>query len=293
LERTFDEISTSRRRPVVTLASVTLLRPVAAPGADAVWSLAQRNATRRGEAVAATLRTDSPDAGHALGQPIARPSDLASWIKGNCPQSESWWEMMVRVHLTPGSAALISSALTGAITLTSAWVAHKATRMREREHRVWDRRAPVLEDVVVMQRVWAEDRGHALRLDFQQGESDVTPAETSESFARMYAKLEIYGSDALIAAHEAAFQSMKAWLIAFMDWKQQATTTDQVPPIGTDPLWDRFVDATIQSEQADKLFLLQLRLETLAVRPTSHQRTFRSSRLGNGSQSVRTLPPGS
>ena len=176
------------------------------------------------------------------------------------------------MKLTPASAALISAAVTGTITFTTGFLTQWATRSRDREQRVWEKRAAVYEDVLVLVRRMAEDRNELERKGSAgPWDADLVP----ENLSRVYAKLEVYGTDDLIKAHEQSGEAMKEWLLAFMAWKESVGESPAVPKPGEDAQWDVFLEKVKVAEQMDAAFVGKLRADTLAVRPK--RRWFRRS----------------
>ncbi|WP_216586840.1 hypothetical protein [Streptomyces brasiliscabiei] len=168
------------------------------------------------------------------------------------------------MQLTPASAALVGAAVTGTITFTTGFVTQWLTRSRDREQRIWEKRASVYEDVLVMVRRMADDRKELIRSGAAgPWDSDLVP----ESLSRVYAKLEIYGTDLLIAAHEELGAAMKEWLLAFLAWKGSVGENPVVPKPGEDVLWDVFLKKAEAAEKIDTAFVAKIRADTLAIRP--------------------------
>ncbi|MFJ4517477.1 hypothetical protein [Streptomyces sp. NPDC088816] len=168
------------------------------------------------------------------------------------------------MQLTPAAAALIGAGLTGTITFATGFLTQWATRSRDRDQRIWERRAAVYEDVLVLVRQMAEDRKNLVHhRSSEPWDSDLVP----ENLSRVYAKLEIYGTAELVKAHEESGEAMKEWLLAFLAWKDSAGENAGVPRPGEDGLWDVFLEKVKVAEETDAAFVAKLRADTLAVRP--------------------------
>ncbi|NEA56176.1 hypothetical protein G3I60_18980 [Streptomyces sp. SID13666] len=139
-------------------------------------------------------------------------------------------------------------------------IAQRSTTRREREHRVWDRRMAVYDESLILIHRIAHDRGEMVRTGIlperrnpQTDRADITP---------VLAKLEIYGSDQLLAAHEKTFEAMREWINAWGIWKTQEETNPRRSD--RDPLWVIVTEGVRKAEEADRRFVELLRAEARA-----------------------------
>ncbi|MET9051775.1 hypothetical protein ABZW50_11555 [Streptomyces bacillaris] len=168
------------------------------------------------------------------------------------------------MNLTPATAALMGASITGFFTLLAGLSTQWLTRSRDREQRVWEKRAAVYEDVLVLAQRLAEDRRGLVR-DGAAGDwdSDLVP----ENLSRVFAKLEIYGTDGLIKAHKESEAALGQWLAAFVNWRSRAGENPEIPQPGENAAWDDFLEKARAAEATDEAFMVKLRADTLAIRP--------------------------
>ncbi|WP_424570815.1 hypothetical protein [Streptomyces sp. CH-036] len=168
------------------------------------------------------------------------------------------------MKLTPATAALLGAGVTGFFTLLAGLSTQWLTRSRDREQRVWEKRAAVYEDVLVLVQRLAQDRQELVR-DGAAGDWD--PDLVSENYSRVFAKLEIYGSDGLIKAHKESDAALMQWLTAFVSWRSRAGQNPEIPQPGQNAAWDDFLEKARAAEATDEAFVAKLRADTLAIRP--------------------------
>lgn len=166
------------------------------------------------------------------------------------------------MNLTPAIAALMGAGITGSLTLLAGLSTQWLTRSREREQRVWERRAGVYEDLLVVHREFADDRRKVRRTGVM---GEAQSADLSEGMARIEAKLEIYGSRKLIDAHKRHFEATKDWFVAFVKWDPQAGSSKPPAP-GADPEWDRVLEKMGVAEEAEKGLMAEIRRDTHVLR---------------------------
>ncbi|MER5351795.1 hypothetical protein ABT093_15880 [Kitasatospora sp. NPDC002551] len=173
--------------------------------------------------------------------------------------------------LTPAVAALLGALIGGMGTLASAVLTQKATKSREHELRLWERQAAVYEDVLIAVRGFAVSRREMVRTG-APGEFNAHE-HLSEASARVFSKLEIYGSRQAVEAFGVTFEREKAFFIAILDWMGQREPvpegqTPSRPPVeGADPLWDRVLGAEKACLLADDALSNVLRGEMRRQRP--------------------------
>ncbi|MFJ2773375.1 hypothetical protein [Streptomyces sp. NPDC087300] len=166
--------------------------------------------------------------------------------------------------LTAAEAALTGTALGSLMTFSSAWYIQRATTRREREHRVWERRRDVYDEaVIVMHRI-----GH-LRDEVEEfGDFPERPAGAPDPLGDMtalVARMDIYGSDELLAACERASEALDGWNWAWGAWHTQQETNPRRSM--SDPRWVRFLEAVAASRAAESRVIGLLRAEVHLERP--------------------------
>ncbi|UXY40477.1 hypothetical protein [Streptomyces albidocamelliae] len=129
--------------------------------------------------------------------------------------------------ITPVIATLIGA---GFGSLTTAFVAvavQKATLRRERDHKLWERQIAVIEEMIRHERNVAQERQRVMR-DPDPGVDvflSLQSAFAEADISKITANLELYGSPALKAAHQAAFEAWRGWLVEFVGWQNCSKRT--------------------------------------------------------------------
>ncbi|MGY0486334.1 hypothetical protein [Streptomyces sp. WG-D5] len=168
------------------------------------------------------------------------------------------------MRLTAVEAALTGAALGSLTTFCTAWFIQRATARREHDGRVWERRRAVYDDtVVVMHRIGR------LRDEVEDtGRIPPRPAGAPDPLGDMVpvvARMDIYGTDALLQACEEASEAMDGWHWAWGVWTRQRETNPRRSR--TDPLWVKFLDAVQRSKAAESRVIELLRAELHSARP--------------------------
>ncbi|MFJ4007395.1 hypothetical protein ACIPWL_28620 [Streptomyces sp. NPDC090023] len=125
------------------------------------------------------------------------------------------------MEITPVIATLMGAGFGSLTTAAVAVTVQKATLTRERDHKLWERQVAVIEESLKHERAVASKRSEMMR--------DADP-DTDTFFAlksvldeadipKITANLELYGSPAMKAAHQTAFETWRAWLVAFVEWQ--------------------------------------------------------------------------
>ncbi len=149
------------------------------------------------------------------------------------------------MRLTPVETAVIGTAVGAAASFSSAWFVQRATLARERESRVWERRAAVYEEALT-----SVKRGERFRADVLETGAlpEIPEQRRSEVQADLVlARLEIYGSPRLVEAHRRTAAEMRQWVRDFASWKEQATQGRTPVRSPADPLW---AAVTLQADRA-------------------------------------------
>ncbi|WNI16567.1 hypothetical protein [Actinacidiphila sp. ITFR-21] len=141
----------------------------------------------------------------------------------------------------------------------------RATWARERESRLWERRAAVYEEALT-----SVKRGQCFR-----AEALVTGRlpEARERRSReveadvVLAQLEIYGPAELIAAHVKTARAMQTWAAAFSAWQEQAALGRGPRPAPTDPLWPEVVRRDDEARAVEQEFTRVVRSDVHADGP--------------------------
>ncbi|MEV8247485.1 hypothetical protein AB0R01_27515 [Streptomyces rochei] len=125
------------------------------------------------------------------------------------------------MEMTPVIATLLGAGFGALMTLLVAVMVQRATLKRERDHKLWERQIAVIEEMMRHERNLAQKRREAMRnpdpeLDvFLSLKSVFDEADVS----KITANLELYGSPVLKAAHQAAFEAWRDWLVEFTQWQ--------------------------------------------------------------------------
>jgi hypothetical protein len=123
------------------------------------------------------------------------------------------------MRITPVIATLLGTGIGSFTTALVALMVQRATRTREREHKLWERQVAVIEESLKYERGWAQKRREAM----SSPEGDVMLALGNvikdTDVAKITANLELYGTPAMKAAHLAAFEAFRDWLVEFIQWQ--------------------------------------------------------------------------
>ncbi|CAM5411523.1 putative protein OS=Streptomyces alboniger OX=132473 GN=CP975_12865 PE=4 SV=1 [Streptomyces alboniger] len=166
-------------------------------------------------------------------------------------------------------AALSGTALGALATFSSAWFIQRATTRRERENRIWERRAQVYDEVMILLRRMAVLREAVLRTGRFPKRRTGEPGPVDD-VVPLLARLEIYASDPLLDACEDMFAARKAWQWAWGAWRTQR---DHHPRRSDDDdLWVEFEARARESSEADDVVLRLLRAEMHAERRSGRWR---------------------
>ncbi|MER6157524.1 hypothetical protein ABT147_18565 [Streptomyces sp. NPDC001868] len=123
------------------------------------------------------------------------------------------------MEITPVIATLTAAGFGSLMTLLVAVVVQKTTLKRERNHKLWERQVAVFEESLRHERNLAQKRRDAMRdpegdlflsLDQVFQEADI---------AKISANLELYGSPEMRAAHQAAWEAFRDWMLEFIQWQ--------------------------------------------------------------------------
>jgi hypothetical protein len=141
------------------------------------------------------------------------------------------------MRLTPIEATLIGTTLGASATLIAAAVTQRGTRARERDHRLWERRADALEETHRVMLAFARVRAETLRTKAVPDELD--PDRPEDPARLVETKIALYASKAVGKAHTAWFDALKAFLVSFVGWRSEVNRlADSPEPEGAQVLID-------------------------------------------------------
>ncbi|MGA6153031.1 hypothetical protein ACPEIC_06830 [Stenotrophomonas sp. NPDC087984] len=125
------------------------------------------------------------------------------------------------MEITPVIATLLGAGFGASTTALVAVVVQKATVKRERDHKLWERQVGVIEEIIRHERNLAPKRRETMRNP--NPEVDVflslKPVFDEVDVSKVTANLDLYGSSVLKAAHQAAFEAWRGWLVDFVQWQ--------------------------------------------------------------------------
>lgn len=171
--------------------------------------------------------------------------------------------MMTVMHLTTVEATLVGATVGALASFSSTLLVQRATLARERENRIWERRATVYEDALT-----SVNRGERFRAGvLETGGLPEVPAQRGLEVEAdlVLARLRIYGSRRVVNAHLRTITAMTEWITSFAAWKEQAAmgrTPVRVP--ADDPLWAIVLREAERSQRADLEFveIIQTEIQT-------------------------------
>ncbi|MGW6704742.1 hypothetical protein ACWGDE_07605 [Streptomyces sp. NPDC054956] len=176
--------------------------------------------------------------------------------------------------ITPPIATLLGMTLGALATIGGQWVTQKATRSRERDHKVWERRADALEET---HRVTLARQRDRQELSSTGKRSAVRDTAVQEDQARLLStKLALYASPELLAANDASVKTYGEWVRAVWHWAI-ADIGDTLPTAPPTPeqaaeqaaakaaAWEKLEQAKSVADEADKVLVKQLRADASLV----------------------------
>ncbi|TQJ85283.1 hypothetical protein FBY22_4043 [Streptomyces sp. SLBN-31] len=168
--------------------------------------------------------------------------------------------MMSAMQLTTVEATLIGTAVGALASFSSTLLIQRATLARDRENRIWERRATVYEDALT-----SVHRGERFRAGvLETGELPEVPAQRGREVEAdlVLARLKIYGSRRVVNAHASTVAAMTEWITSVAVWKEQAAQgrTPLRDPAG-DPLWAAVLREAARAQKSDLEFVAIVQVE--------------------------------
>ncbi|MFD7998477.1 hypothetical protein [Streptomyces mirabilis] len=155
------------------------------------------------------------------------------------------------MRLTPIEATLIGTALGATATTLTAGVTQRATRARERDHKLWERRIDAVEETYQAYTALAKIRRAAVTKKEPPSDQETTwPLQDEARVAGV--KLELYGAPEASVAFEKAFNAWANWYIAMLSWHVNDRAEDQ---------WPRVEELSEKADAVDKALFEALRHE--------------------------------
>ncbi|MEU6257302.1 hypothetical protein [Streptomyces sp. NPDC047043] len=171
------------------------------------------------------------------------------------------------MHLTPVEATLIGTTAGALASFSSTLLIQRATLARERESRIWERRATVYEDALT-----SVNRGERFRAGvLETGELPEVPAQRGREVEAdlVLARLRIYGSRRVVNAHLRTVAAMTEWITSFAAWKEQAAYgRTPLRDAAEDPLWAAVLRQAKRAQDTDLEFAAIVQAEIQAGRST-------------------------
>jgi hypothetical protein len=170
------------------------------------------------------------------------------------------------MRFTQAEAVLSGAGVAGFFTLLAVLVTHFASRRREHdqrqeqrywehEHRLWERRANVFDDVMTEVHKFASVRETVMDSE-EFPEYERYLKETDESFPALAGRIELYSTDELLEVHAKMFDTRQAWMAA---WRKYASRPLDERLRDADPRWQEFSAQVAASRKADVEVVLMLR----------------------------------
>ncbi|WP_405866763.1 MULTISPECIES: hypothetical protein [unclassified Streptomyces] len=158
------------------------------------------------------------------------------------------------MRLTPVEATLIGTTVGALASFSSTWFIQRATLARERESRIWERRAAVYEDALT-----SVNRGERFRAGvLETGDLPEVPGQRGREVEAdlVLARLRIYGSRRVVDAHLGTIAAMTEWITSFATWREQAAHgRTPVRDPATDPLWGTVLREAERARSVDLEFV--------------------------------------
>ncbi|QEU94143.1 hypothetical protein CP970_27465 [Streptomyces kanamyceticus] len=168
------------------------------------------------------------------------------------------------VGLTAVEAALTGTALGSLATFSSAWYIQRATTRREHESRLWERRRGVYDEAVILMHRIGHLRDEVEETGAFPERAPGDPDPVGDMTA-LVARMDIYGTDELLAACERVFEALDGWNRAWGAWHTQRETNPRRS--ASDPRWVRFLDLVKVSREAESRAIGLLRSDVHVERP--------------------------
>lgn len=166
------------------------------------------------------------------------------------------------MHLSPVEATVIGTTVGALASLSSSWLVQRGARAREREGRIWERRAAVYEEALTSVKRGQRFRAEVLRTGLLPEAREQRRHEVEADV--VLAQLEIYGSPELIAAHVRTARAMETWVAAFSAWQEQAALGGNPQPVPTDPLWPGVVRGADEARHEEERFTRLVQVDVRA-----------------------------
>ncbi|MCX4696258.1 hypothetical protein [Streptomyces sp. NBC_01408] len=164
--------------------------------------------------------------------------------------------------ITPVMATLFGAVIGALATIGGQWVTQRATRARERDHKIWERRADALEET---HRVTLALAARRREVASSHEYPEVLDPEYQEDQARLVTtKIALYASSELLAANRASFQAHVEWLTAVMRWSL-VEVGDPKQFEAYRAAWQKVEQAKGAADAADEMLVKQLRTDALLV----------------------------
>ncbi len=129
------------------------------------------------------------------------------------------------MHITPVEAALAGVVFSPIVGATTALLVQRFTRRSAHTGRLWERRSEVYEFMLSQAAWWRSLRRDSVRAMKGDDLADLT--EDSER-RRLYVRLSMFGEPDVREAFDRSFEADKAFVIAFIGWRDKARLNAQV-----------------------------------------------------------------
>ncbi|MFF9779467.1 hypothetical protein ACF1HJ_38225 [Streptomyces sp. NPDC013978] len=93
------------------------------------------------------------------------------------------------------------------------------TLQRERDHKLWERQVALIEESLRHERALAQARKDAMRDPDDDLFIALDKVFKQADVAKISANLELYGAPEMRAAHQAAWEGFRDWMVEFMVWQ--------------------------------------------------------------------------
>ncbi|MGW2585513.1 hypothetical protein ACWCYZ_30055 [Streptomyces virginiae] len=175
--------------------------------------------------------------------------------------------------ITPPIATLLGMTLGALAAIGAQWLVQKATRTRERDHKLWERRADAVEETHRVTLARQRDRQELSRTGKRSAGKDTAVQEDQARL--MSTKLALYASPELLAANDASVKTYGEWTRALWAWLVADLTaaTPEELAAAKQAAWEQLEQAKVVADDADKALLKQLRADaSLSPRGRSRRR---------------------
>lgn len=133
------------------------------------------------------------------------------------------------MQIAPVITTLVGAGFGSLSTALVAVAVQRATRRREREHKLWERQVAVIEESLKHERNLASKRKEVMRNPDVDVFLELKDVFNASDIPKIMSNLELYGSPAMKDAHEAAFEAFRDWLVEFHEWQGHNKRTGPGP----------------------------------------------------------------